>query len=91
MDMILSALNVTQGHKVAIKQALNGSMPYTKKRSQLVCFKEEKITLNTVSKAESLYQLIFFIYLMLQVNVNQRNYKFYVYSVVCVPKLPKGS
>ena len=67
-----------RGTSVAIKQALNGSMPYTKKRSQLVCFKEEKITLNTVIKADSLYQHIFFIYLMLQVNVNKRNYKFYV-------------
>ena len=61
-------------HYVAIKQALNGSMPNIKERSQLVCFKEDEITLNTVVKAESLYQLIYLIYLMLQVNVNQRNY-----------------
>ena len=59
-----------RGTSVAIKQALNGSIPNTKERSQLVCFKEEKITLNTVIKAESLYQLIYFRYLMLHVNVN---------------------
>ena len=64
MNMILSALNVTQGHKVAIKQALNGSMPNIMAQSQLVCFKEDEITLSTVIKAESLYQLTYFIYLI---------------------------
>ena len=47
-------------------------MPNLKARSQLVCFNKNQITLNTVIKAESLYQLIYFKYLMLQVNVNRQ-------------------
>ena len=53
----------------------NLSMPNHWAQSQLVCFNKDQITSNTVIKA----------YLMLQVNVNRRNYKFYVihmYSIV---------
>ena len=46
--------------------------------AQLICFNKAQITSNNVIKAESLYQLIYFRYLLLQVNVNWRNYKFYV-------------
>ena len=60
-------------------------MPNLKAESQLVCFNENQIALNTVIKADSVYQLIQFRY-FLQFNVNQRNYKFYVniyiYNVV---------
>ena len=44
---------------VAIKQALHRSMPNLKAQSQLVCFHRNQITLNTVIKAESLYQLMY--------------------------------
>ena len=68
----LIALNVTQGHK----QAVNQLMPNLLAQSQLVSFNEDQIILNTVSKVESLYQLVYFRYLVLQVHGNQRNYKF---------------
>ena len=61
---------------VSIKQALNRSMPNILSQSQLLSFKEDQITFNTVIKVESLYQLIYFRYLMLQVNLNRHNYKF---------------
>ena len=78
MGTISSALNVSTDTRTAIKQALNRSMPKQCAQSQLVSFNEDQIILNTVSKVESLYQLVYFRYLMLQVNGNQRNYKFYV-------------
>ena len=52
-------------------------MPNLKAQSQLVCFNEDAITSITVIKAESLSNN-FFIYLLLQVNLNLSNYKFYV-------------
>ena len=60
--------------RIAIKQALNRSKQCA--QSQLVSFNEDQIILNTVSKVESLYQLVYFRYLVLQVHGNQRNYKF---------------
>jgi len=59
MDTILSALNVNTDTSVAIKQTLIRSMPNLKARSQLVCFNENQITLNTVIKVEFLFQLIY--------------------------------
>ena len=52
-------------------------MPNLKAQSQLVCFNEDATTSITVNKAESLSNN-FFIYLLLQVNLNLSNYKFYV-------------
>ena len=59
---ILSALKVNTDTSLAIKQALNRSMQNQWVRFQLVCFNKDQITLNTVIKAESLYQLIYFRY-----------------------------
>ena len=70
MGMFLSALNLNADTRVAIKQALNRSMLHLKAGAQLICFNEAQITSNNVIKAESLYQLIYFRYLLLQVNVN---------------------
>ena len=53
-------------------------MPNQWARFQLIFYNKDQITSIAVIIAESLYQLVYFRYLMLQVNGNQRNYKFYV-------------
>ena len=48
-------------------------MPKDKARSQIACFNEDSITSITVNKAESLYQLIYFIYLSYKLTYLHRS------------------